>query len=111
MSIDPVFSGAEEDAKHALSRYLQSEMRLQMESYEYLGELNEAAARNYNAIAQRGQQCLDTIEEIKNMQDEIQPALEQLQVLEDNISVLEKAAAKLDLYSEELLCRFKAIAQ
>ncbi len=106
---DPVLERAEQDARNALSQYLEAEMRLQVESYEYLAELNEAAARNYEEMAIKGTQCVEAVKEMGKLHKELDPAIRNLSVLEENINVLEKAAAKLDLYSEELLCRFKAL--
>jgi biogenesis of lysosome-related organelles complex 1 subunit 2 len=99
----------EAEARKSLGDYLESETRLQCESYIYLSELNHATAEAYDKMAIRAKQSLDSMQELQNSYKELEAASKQMQELDENIKTLEMAAAKLDIYSLELLRRFKSL--
>lgn len=55
----------EEEAKVALGKYVESELRLATESYRYLGEVNMAAAVTYEGMANKATHVLAALDDVK----------------------------------------------
>eukprot|EP00475_Leptophrys_vorax_P007307 TRINITY_DN14625_c0_g1_i1.p3 TRINITY_DN14625_c0_g1~~TRINITY_DN14625_c0_g1_i1.p3 ORF type:complete len:123 (-),score=26.20 TRINITY_DN14625_c0_g1_i1:125-493(-) len=100
---------AEKDAKAAMSKYMESELRVATESYRYLGELNIAAAGTYENVLTRARSMSSSLQEIQQAYDKFQPYLNQIDELEHSISMLEKTVARLDTYTEDMEKRFSKL--
>ncbi|XP_022901910.1 biogenesis of lysosome-related organelles complex 1 subunit 2 [Onthophagus taurus] len=87
--------------------YLYGELTSTLEDYKLLENMNKVTATKYSDMKQIANSVENSMVDLKEKYDMLQPFLEQIDQIEDSVTKLEQAAYKLDAYSKRLETKFK----
>ncbi|OWF40352.1 biogenesis of lysosome-related organelles complex 1 subunit 2-like [Mizuhopecten yessoensis] len=91
------------------AEYLRGEMEGTIEDYKLLENMNKITIAKYSEMKQLAQDISTSLQDLNDKYKTLQPYLEQIDHIEENVSNLEQAAYKLDVYSKRLEAKFRAL--
>ena len=94
-----------------LAAYIESEVNVSTEDYNLLAAMNRAAAARYSGMAEHSTSMVAFAERLQSKCKDMLPQLEQIDVLEAQVSQLEGAVEQLDNYSRRLEAKFSSALQ
>lgn len=92
-----------------LENYLKGEVANSVEDYSLLERMNRSTSYKYQEMLKVATTVGQSMHEINNKFSDLRPYLEQIEEIEKNVVVLEKAAYKLDGYAKRLEERFRKL--
>lgn len=105
MSEDPLVN--EMFAK--LSLYMSGEIKASAEDYSLLEKLNLLAAEKYKVMADKAAVLVASIDTVNSQYESFKPYLEQIDLLDQNITKLETIISQLDAYTKRLEAQFARV--
>ncbi|KAF5288850.1 hypothetical protein FQA39_LY03729 [Lamprigera yunnana] len=87
--------------------YLSGELTATQEEYKLLENMNRATITKYSDMKHIALNIANSMGELNQKYNSLQPYLDQIDQIEDSIAKLEQAAYKLDAYSKRLEAKFK----
>ncbi|CAH1794528.1 unnamed protein product [Owenia fusiformis] len=97
------------DMFHKTSEYLRGELSATSEDYKLLEQMNRATLMKYAESKQIAANVATAMNDLNEKYKGLQPYLEQIDQIEDNVANLEQAAYRLDAYSKRLESKFKQL--
>lgn len=91
------------------SEYLKGELEGTIEDYKLLEQMNKVTLSKYAEMKNISTAVGNSLQDLNDRYKSLQPFLDQIDQIEDNVTSLEQAAYKLDAYSKRLEAKFKAL--
>ncbi|KAL3876338.1 hypothetical protein ACJMK2_034199 [Sinanodonta woodiana] len=91
------------------AEYLRGEFDGTIDDYKLLETMNKITIAKYSEMKQIAGNVAHSLQDLNEKYKSIQPFLDQIDQIEDNISTLEQAAYRLDAYSKRLEAKFKSL--
>lgn len=92
-----------------IALYINGEVDASVEDYKLLEKMNRVAIEKYDGMYEMAKATGDNLHRLNQKFEDLQPYLDQIEVIESSVSSLEQTAYKLDAYSKRLEERFKRI--
>lgn len=92
-----------------LEIFLQGEVANSVEDYALLERMNSATSIKYEGMLKVAKSVVEGMHEVNGKFSELRPYLEQIEQIEQEVTVLEQAAYKLDGYAKRLEERFRKL--
>eukprot|EP00457_Paulinella_chromatophora_P019888 gb/GEZN01021716.1/.p1 GENE.gb/GEZN01021716.1/~~gb/GEZN01021716.1/.p1 ORF type:complete len:127 (-),score=33.22 gb/GEZN01021716.1/:226-606(-) len=121
MSSQPLGTGhmggipvADEEVQEALAKmfeklgaYINGELTASAQDYQLLEKLNKVATEKYKGMTEKAVELLRVMDDINKQNLDLEPHLEQILLLNNNIIQLEEIVMQLDKYTQNLEVQFK----
>ncbi|KAK3586107.1 hypothetical protein CHS0354_033227 [Potamilus streckersoni] len=91
------------------AEYLRGEFEGTVDDYKLLETMNKITIAKYSEMKQIAGNVANSLQDLNEKYKSMQPFLDQIDQIEDNISTLEQAAYRLDAYSKRLEAKFKSL--
>ena len=92
-----------------MAAYLTGELTATSEDYKLLENMNKLTSLKYLEMKDIAINISRNLKDLNQKYAELQPYLDQINVIEEQVATLEQAACKLDAYSKELEAKYKKL--
>ncbi|KAF6316913.1 biogenesis of lysosomal organelles complex 1 subunit 2 [Rhinolophus ferrumequinum] len=92
-----------------MATYLTGELTATSEDYKLLENMNKLTSLKYLEMKDIAINISRNLKDLNQKYAELQPYLDQINVIEEQVAALEQAAYKLDAYSKKLEAKYKKL--
>ncbi|XP_023378290.1 biogenesis of lysosome-related organelles complex 1 subunit 2 isoform X1 [Pteropus alecto] len=92
-----------------MATYLTGELTATSEDYKLLENMNKLTSLKYLEMKDIAVNISRNLKDLNQKYAELQPYLDQINVIEEQVAALEQAAYKLDAYSKKLEAKYKKL--
>ncbi|XP_072164638.1 biogenesis of lysosome-related organelles complex 1 subunit 2-like [Diadema setosum] len=97
------------DMFQKMVEYLQGDLASTADDYKLLEQMNHVTAKKYADMRNIALQIGDSMSDLQEKYQSLQPYLDQIDQVEESVASLEQAAFRLDAYSKRLEAKFKQL--
>ncbi|XP_043836191.1 biogenesis of lysosome-related organelles complex 1 subunit 2-like [Dromiciops gliroides] len=101
--------GTAEEATELLATYLTGELTATSEDYKLLENMNKLTSLKYLEMRDIAVNISRNLKDSNQKYAALQPYLDQITLIEEQVAALEQAAYKLDAYSKKLEAKYKKL--